>query len=189
MDTAMLFDDKYEAMTEAEIADEFDILIKRMGLFKAVHAEVWGACVGVKTGKIRADRLLIPGPRLIDAGWKGGVAVVEFKKDSRQSTGRWIAQLLDYMRGVYDIGLGFKVVPGCGFLFPYKLAGGAEASVLAQNACGAISHEIYDFPGQDRTDHINFKMEGGTLLYYDFINDKIKKTRAQPMPGKKVGSR
>ena len=170
---------------DAEAA--FDAVAEQSGLF-TIYKEVPGVFIQPPAfknhkGKLRLDRVLIPKPKLRDAGWTQGVIGVEIKR-SGQKIGPFISQMLDYMRCVWISPIGVKVILDYCFLFPAEKTHNEIASILAQNRIGtaclryALGNEYY---------RLQFFCGEQSRLYYYINEDKIEVKNLSF--GKKAGSR
>ena len=85
---------------------------------------------------VRADLLLLPDRRLIDAGWRSGAIVIEIKR-SGEKIGPGLNQAIDYNNAVFYIDGGVAVFPTFAFLFPTPQQGEAVASIMAHQHLGS----------------------------------------------------
>jgi hypothetical protein len=93
--------------------DDLDKRLERSGLFM-VYREVYGENlqpridIESKAGSDNIhktayiDRILVPKPQLIEAGWRGGIIGVEGKK-SGMKIGKAVCQAMDYTRCVWTL--------------------------------------------------------------------------------------
>jgi hypothetical protein len=126
---------------ESDALEVFDRIVESSGVFR-LHREVPGEYImprlGTEDKDARLDRLLIPLPPAIDAGWLWGAVAVEGKRSGKK-LGRLATQALDYTRCAWRLERG---VPGlellCSwiFLFPAIFPQGDLGSVLANNRIG-----------------------------------------------------
>lgn len=138
-------------LSEAESAAAFDGAIDPD--VWSLHREVRGRLVQPRPQQVdktlRIDRILVPGPRLIRAGWTNGIIGCEIKK-SGVKIGPVIAQAMDYSRAVWTLEpSGIRVWLDWVFIWPMSKQSGPIASVLAQNRIGSAT--------ADRWTRIHFK--------------------------------
>lgn len=130
-------------LTEAESAAAFDEAVTSTGFFIS-YAEVPGTLVQPRPSQVaqsvRIDRVLIPNPALIQAGWRHGAIGVEIKR-SKVNVGPVIAQAMDYSRCVWTIPNGIKVWLDWIFIWPMERHHGVIASILAQNRIGCARRD------------------------------------------------
>lgn len=135
---------------EDSAAAAFDAAAEATGLFQ-VHREV--DCVYVnprrtvvreaqrkshskRTGIGRIDRVLLPNRALLDAGWRYGAIGVEIKCSGHE-VGPIVCQVLDYQRGLFELGNGTSICLDQIFIWPLHFPRGCIGSVMAQNRIGA----------------------------------------------------
>lgn len=166
---------------EPDSCADFDSRITKSGVFKS-YREVWGDYVQPRIGcdaqRPRIDRLLIPTPGLLSAGWKNGIIGVECKASGKK-LGPVLSQCLDYSRAAF-------VIPGCNytvmcswiFIWPLDDIKGDMESVMAQNRIGSVFCRSYEL--------LNFCTPTLSCLRIDNSGTAIIK---EIKCGKKVGSR
>lgn len=117
---------------------ELDAILEQLDLF-IPYPEVRGYYVAPRLGQNlctpRIDRILVPKPRLIQAGWEYGPIGIECKR-SGLKLGPVIAQLLDYSRAVWEIKRGYWIMPEWLLLWRLDQIGGPVESIMAQNRIG-----------------------------------------------------
>lgn len=127
--------------SEDETCRAFDNRMTTMGRYFEVLREVKGYCIRPRLDQeiknYRIDRILVPTPTLMDAGWTIGPVGVECKVPGTP-VGRPNAQMGDYANCLFNIGNGFKIMPSFVFLFHYAPPGGATESMMAQQRLGGI---------------------------------------------------
>lgn len=162
---------------EAGACAEFDRRIAGSGLFRS-YPEVNGFYLAARVHRqpksARIDRILIPTPKLKDAGWTSTIGV-EIKA-SGEKLGPALCQAIDYTYAAFDIG-GTFVHPEMIFLWPLQKQTRAVKSVMVQNGIG----EVYD----SRTDLLVFNSEHALIR---IGRDGSVKT-APHVAARKVGSR
>jgi len=173
--------------TEDEAMQRFDALAAESNCFR-IYSEVSGELIQPRVGceekSVRIDRILIPLPRLVQAGWVHGPIGVEGKRHDEKA-GKAICQALDYQRAIFDLGTadaklkGFRVTLEWIFLWPFEPDRGEVASVMAQNRLGCCFRkydgELLRFTA-DQTIGIQIKSDG--VLF-------VRELKT----GRKVGSR
>ena len=132
---------------ETEVENYFDGIVaainRKNRIFSDCLKEVRGRFVftpkGMDDSKTpRLDRVLIPAPELIDAGWTHGPIGVELKASGKK-VGRPIAQILDYKRAEFELSPGYHTEFEWMFLFPFQEGVCGLGSVMCQNRIGALS--------------------------------------------------
>jgi hypothetical protein len=101
---------------------------------------------------VRADLLLLPDQRLIDAGWRSGAIVIEIKR-SGEKIGPGLNQAIDYTNTAFYIDGDVAVIPTFAFLFPAPEQAEAVASIMAHQHLGSafFDHSVLHFYcGQSR---------------------------------------
>lgn len=125
--------------TEEESAAEFDRRIAACGLFSRVFNEVRGYYLAFRPNRrqqdARIDRILMPGPKLIAAGWTRTIGV-ELKR-SDEKIGPALAQAIDYTYVAWNVGHHWILLENV-FLWPFPKQSRAVESVMLQNSVGAI---------------------------------------------------
>lgn len=120
---------------------------------QVVGRPLWTHCFQVPQD-VRADLLLIPSSRLLDAGWDGGAIVIEVKR-AGEKIGPPCSQLVDYVNSAWrlpDSG-GVLIVPSFGFLFPARKQHGPLASMMAHQHIGTaeLNHDwLHCWCGESR---------------------------------------
>lgn len=143
--------------TEEDAAKEFDRLVMIGGLFRNVYREIPGFYVQPKMfqteKKCRIDRILMPSPALIEAGWEHGPIGVELEASRRKVAGP-IEQLMDYTRAAWTIEKGYHILIERFFLWPWCESAGNVLSLAVQHRIGGISisweHELRFWVGSTR---------------------------------------
>ena len=127
---------------EAAAAAAFDAAVERTGCFmilREIHGEYIHPKMLSGSQRCRLDRVLMPLPKLIEAGWKHGPIGVEIEASGRKVAGP-INQLLDYHRAVWHLPrprVGYHVMLEWFGVFPMGGLYCDIASVAAQNRiCG-----------------------------------------------------
>ena len=164
----------------ASVAD-LDRRLEECGLFQVLR-EVDGYYVQPRylseEKQPRIDRLLIPGKRLADAGWRYGVIGVECKKSGKK-IGAALAQCQDYSRAIFTTArAGVSVQCEWIFLWPLKDFAGPTASLMTQNRIGGAYGDAWSL--------LTLKLACGSVLSVSTVGQfRIGNVRA----GMKVGSR
>lgn len=128
---------------EAELEEELVAILRTFDCFE-IHRQITGKPLyqpffkEMKT--VRADLLLIPGKRLLEAGWTQGAILVEVKR-SGERIGPGLSQLMDYLDSAFTLPSGVTVVASCGFLFPAMKQHKTVASIMQQNRIGNLRYE------------------------------------------------
>lgn len=171
-----------EWATELESVAALDAHVEVTGLF-SIYREVRGYYLQPRIGQEdktpRIDRILVPKPELIAAGWTLGCVGVECKR-SNEKIGRPISQMLDYSRAAWlikpanDLWIVLRWV----FLWPAKATGGPIASVLAQNRLGTLHY--------DDRNRLAFRTAAQDLALF---HDNGSFTLKTPKNGDKAGCR
>jgi hypothetical protein len=168
--------------TEEEACIAFDEAIAKTELFKS-YKEVCGFYLYYPHFKHqdkcpRIDRILIPLPKLTNAGWCAGAIGVEIKK-SGVKLGPVISQMMDYMRATWRLSpSNVSVMLDFCFVFPSEVIGNNLGSLLSQNRIGQVSLKHYK---------IEFHSGDHRQIKYDFYNHEIKVK--QNLFGRRTGSR
>lgn len=125
---------------ERAAEDDLVAFVRSTGLF-GVYRQVagrplWTHCFQLQQD-VRADVLLVPLQRVLDAGWAGGAIVIEVKR-SGEKIGPGCSQLVDYLNSAWRLPQsgGVTIVPSFGFLFPAHKQHGPLASVMAHQHIG-----------------------------------------------------
>lgn len=110
-----------------------------------IHREVNGVLAHPRPHQVdksvRIDRILVPTPRLIQAGWGHGIVGCEIKR-SNVKIGPAIAQAMDYSRAIWTLEpSGFRVWLDWVFIWPMGKQHGTTANVLAQNRIGSATSD------------------------------------------------
>ena len=130
-----------EYQTEDDSCARFDAVIEsHPDLFQAIkEVKGWYAQPQFNTEvkDARIDRVLIPQPRLVKAGWVLGPIGVEIKR-SNIKAGPAISQALDYSRCVFKIDRGSmpRIVLEWVFIWPIEKAYCDIGSIMTQNRIG-----------------------------------------------------
>lgn len=129
--------------TEPDAWAHFDELVTANKAFR-MYREVCGEYLQPRPNTVqqsaRVDRLLIPLPAAITAGWRLGAIAVEGKK-SGHDIGPMVSQALDYSRCLWRLPegsavSGLLVATEWVFVYPVNHPTGAIESVMAQNRVG-----------------------------------------------------
>ncbi len=164
--------------TEEASAAEFDRRIESSGLFSRVFKEVTGYYLTYRPNRqqrnARIDRVLLPGKKLIDAGWTRVIGV-ELKR-SDEKIGKPLAQAIDYTYCAWNVGNYWMLCEHV-FLWPFEKQNRGIESVMAQNGVGVI----YETPAAP----LVFQLERQVIRVNRDESTKI----AIPESGMKVGSR
>lgn len=132
--------------TEKESAAAFDEAIATCprGTWSAVHREVSGYYIAFRPGReqktARIDRLLVPGPILVERGWPRVIGV-ELKR-SGEKLGPVIAQAIDYTWAIYSKGINY-LYPEWVFIWPCERQKHSLESIMAQNRIGNVCQSKY----------------------------------------------
>lgn len=157
---------------------EFDRRIAESGLFDRSFAEVRGYYLTHRPNRdsqtARIDRILLPGPKLREAGWTSAIGV-EIKA-SQTRIGRALSQAIDYTYCAFNVGPHWLHLEHI-FLWPLRPQLGAVASVMAQNCVGCI----YDA----KHSPLIFQLERQVIR----LNDDSSLHVATSLSGTKKGSR
>jgi hypothetical protein len=125
---------------------EFDRLAQASGLFGPIYPEVRGAIIHPRLksgeGAVRIDRILMPGPKLMAAGWEHGPIGVEGKCPG-EKMGKALVQATDYTRSTFELKPGFHIMLEWVYLWPFRGAYGDLASTMAQNRVGTVHTSPY----------------------------------------------
>lgn len=123
---------------EPESCRALDAALGALDLF-IIYTEVRGYYIAPRLGQDRCDpridRILVPKPKLLEAGWKYGPIGIECKR-SGLKLGPVVAQLLDYTRAVWEIKKGYWIMPEWLLLWRLDEIHGPVESILAQNRIG-----------------------------------------------------
>lgn len=125
---------------EALALADFDRRIEETGcfrLYREVEGEIFHPRLGVDKRSVRIDRILSPTVKLMDAGWTCGPIGIEGKRPA-EKIGKPISQLLDYLRSVFELPGGYRVVLEWGFLYPFEAVVGDLQSVMTQHRIGVV---------------------------------------------------
>jgi hypothetical protein len=127
--------------TESESAAALDRHLASCRHLFNVYPECRGELLqpryGQKSKTVRIDRILLPRPPLIEAGWTHGALGLEVKR-SGEKVGPALAQMTDYGRSAWIITVGrVKVWLDWIFLWPLDEQFGTVASMMAQNRLGS----------------------------------------------------
>lgn len=164
--------------TESESAAEFDRRIERCGLFARMFPEVDGHYMAYRPNRngrnARIDRVLLPGKRLIDAGWTATIGV-EIKR-SGEKIGPSLAQAIDYTWCNWNVGHYWMWCEHI-FLWPFEKQFHATESVLAQNGVGVVY--------ESQSASLIFRLDQEVIVANLDGTMRVAKSRA----GRKVGSR
>lgn len=163
---------------EDSAAAEFDSRIEACGLFLKVFREVNGFYMAYRPNRqgrsARIDRVLIPGQRLVEAGWTRDIGV-ELKR-SGEKIGRPLAQAIDYTYCAFTVGNHWMMLPHV-FLWPFPRQYGTTESVMLQNGVGVV------FEGHNAP--LIFQLEKQVIRIDADGSFKVQ----TPASGTKVGSR
>lgn len=164
--------------TETESAAEFDRRVDACGLFARNYKEVTGYLLARRPNRqnkdTRIDRILMPGPDLVKAGWTQDIGV-ELKR-SGEKLGPALAQAIDYTWCAWNVGHHWLMLEHV-FLWPFPKQGGAPESIMLQNGCGVIF--------ETRNSPLVFQLEKQVIRI-----ERDKSFTVQPTnSGRKVGSR
>lgn len=130
--------------TEDDAKAAFDVIVERhpdvFGVFKEVTGWYLQPRFNSESRTPRIDRILVPKPRLIEAGWTHGPIGVECKCSGKK-TGPAICQCMDYGRAVFRIDSGCRprIALEWIFLWPVEGTGGDIESVMLQHRIGRVS--------------------------------------------------
>ena len=124
---------------EPASAAELDRRITESGLFDRSFPEVRGYYLTHRPNRdskdARIDRVLIPGPKLRDAGWTAAIGV-EIKA-SGSKLGPALSQAIDYTYCAFNVGPHWLHLQHI-FLWPLQPQRGCVQSVMVQNCIGAL---------------------------------------------------
>lgn len=128
---------------ESDAAAEFDRRIERCGLFARAFKEVKGYYLTYRPNRqergARIDRILMPGPQLVAAGWTRDIGI-EIKR-SNEKIGRPLAQAIDYTYCAWNVGHHWMLLENV-FLFPFRKQHRALESIMLQNGVGVIDDSV-----------------------------------------------
>jgi hypothetical protein len=172
-------------VTEPDAWAHFDALMEANKSFR-IYREVSGEYIQprpqTEDKTARVDRLMMPLPKALEAGWRGGAIAIEGKK-SDCHVGRLVTQALDYSRCAWTLGEehtypGLTLMTRWVFVYPVERQHGDLESIMVQNRIGyVIAHR--------RT--ITFGI-GATNAIKIFDDGTVQIARSLPM-GRKRGSR
>lgn len=140
--------------TEHQSCNAFDSIadyLHENGIWK-IYKEVTGHYISSfpfeKSLDCRIDRVVVPGPVMVESGWLFGPIGIEIKR-SGEKLGKPASQCLDYRNAVFSID-NHHVLLRQVFLWPLETWGGGELeSVMAQKRIGGCinnyRHESIDF--------------------------------------------
>lgn len=180
--------------TEAESCADFDrriALCLEKEIFASMFKEVRGYYLAHRPGRehqnAKIDRILIPGPALIDRGWQRTIGV-ELKK-SNYKIGAAVSQAIDYTYCAFNVGRYWMHCERI-FLWPFAMPNGPLQSVMIQNGVGCVHGVRYEqrYQRRDgwRPDLLTFQLERNVIVIdSDGRLDVVEDTAS----GKKVGSR
>lgn len=168
-------------LTEADAAKTFDALMaERLSECFRVYPEVRGTFTQPRPGQVdkavRIDRVLVPTAAAREMGWAHGAIGVEIKR-SGTKLGPWLAQAMDYVRSVFEVG-GVLIQPGAVFLWPCEKQFGPIESVMVHNRVGTVT--------SSRWNPLLFQFGGETVLRVTHEGAIEMNDRGS---GRKVGSR
>jgi len=128
-----------EFATERDVADDFDKRIeatKAFRVYREVTGEIFQPRVGTRSQGIRIDRVLLPLPATVAAGWNLGAVGIELKRTG-EKIGPVISQAIDYQRACWRLEpSGVLIVTEWVFLWPFRNQMFALASIMAQQRIG-----------------------------------------------------
>jgi len=133
----------YGYADEAASMADFDAIVESSGAFH-LYREIWGEPLfhrpGTQLKQMRVDRILTPNRKLLDAGWKGGVIIVEGKRADFH-LGKAVSQAQDYARCAFTLPSGgVRVVADWVFIWPLEgEPKGDVGSIMAQSRIGWVS--------------------------------------------------
>lgn len=131
--------------TEDAAWDAFDRVVEANGAFRSfreVRGEYLQPRPDTEHKDSRIDRILIPLPRAIEAGWTYGAIGIEGKK-SGTKVGRLICQAMDYTRCVFELEqypAGLLLMCKWVFVYPMEKPFGDLESVMTQHRIGYVCH-------------------------------------------------
>ena len=129
--------------TENHSTAALDSILTELGHF-IIYREVEGYYLQPRLGqdlkRPRIDRILVPKPHLIEAGWHHGPIGIECKR-SGAKVGPAMSQLLDYSRAAWLVEptKGIWIVVQWLFLWPLEYLHGPLASIQAQHRVGSAT--------------------------------------------------
>jgi hypothetical protein len=162
-----------------------DETLNDTGCFR-VYREVWGWQQARPGGnaeergkRMRIDRVLVPSPKLKNAGWCYGCVGIEGKAPGKK-IGPVISQCLDYSRTVWELpeSGGIWVVCPWTFIWHLNEFAGDIASIMAQQRIGGAFCNSYE--------RLVFKHAAGSMLRVK-IDGRIEINEVKC--GMKAGSR
>jgi len=134
-----------EYQTEEDAARELDALLKAgvdTGALRVVYKEVTGQYFFIPPrGEVkcpRIDRIVVPGKKLEDAGWKHGPFGIEIKKSGHKA-GPVVNQCCDYQLARFQVREGYWLCLEYVFVFPLERIGGDVESVMVNHRIGCAS--------------------------------------------------
>ena len=126
--------------TEPESCAVFDRLVDEAHLFR-IESERPGFYLQPKLASEdktpRIDRILLPYPKLVDAGLSTGAIGVECKK-SGHKIGPVVAQCLDYRGAAFRVESGSMLMVEQCFIWPLDKVRGDLLSVMTQHRIGGV---------------------------------------------------
>ena len=131
------------------------------------------------------DFVLLPLPKLIDAGWPAGEALIVDAKASGVEIGPVCSQLLDYLCASYMCSE-VIVRPSWAFMWPVRKQKSTAASIMSHQRFGTVIDGAIEDSGM-RTNEIGFYVGEGCLLR---IVDGVPRVSQKVLQyGKRSGSR
>lgn len=176
--------------TEGESHAAFYELINRLGLFqifqkKISHQIDWLPRWRNHRETYIPDFVLLPLPKLIDAGWPAGEALIVDAKASGVEIGPVCSQLLDYLCASYMCNQ-VIVRPSWAFMWPVLKQKSTAASLMAHQRFGTVIDGAMKDSGM-RPNEIGFYVGEGCLLR---IVDGVPSVSQKVLQyGKRSGSR
>ncbi|HEY6180097.1 MAG TPA: hypothetical protein VIX73_36900 [Kofleriaceae bacterium] len=126
-------------LDEAAACAEFDRRVAASRLFERSFPEVRGYYLTHRPNRqskdARIDRILLPGPRLREAGWTTAIGVE--LKASGTKLGPPLSQAIDYTYCAFHVGPHWLHLQHI-FFWPLRPQRGAVQSVMVQNCIGCI---------------------------------------------------
>ena len=163
---------------EPDACAEFDRRIAASHLFERSFPEVRGYYLTHRPNRqekdARIDRILLPGPRLREAGWTTAIGVE--LKASKTKLGPPLSQAIDYTYCAFHVGPHWLHLQHI-FLWPLRPQHGAVQSVMVQNCIGCVYDAMHS--------PLIFQLERQVIRLHDDDNLVVHPSVA----GTKKGSR
>lgn len=125
--------------TEDDAAAAFDAMAQTpyFRVYDEVPGQIMQPRIGCLNTNVRIDRILVPAPDAIAAGWNAGCIGIEMKRSGKKA-GPIVAQCLDYMRAAFTLPTGNVCLLGTCFIWPLEQPKNDIASIMAQHRIGSV---------------------------------------------------